>query len=62
MRTFTSPARRRAESETSTRPLQRLVRAAAQRFARQPDLSLINVKFTDSLERELLERATRTRV
>jgi hypothetical protein len=37
----------------------RVIRAIASRLAGQPDTSLVNVKFTDALERELSSRASR---
>lgn len=37
--------------------LGRVIHVAARVFKRRPDASLVNVKFTDAFERELLERA-----
>jgi hypothetical protein len=38
----------------------RMIRAVASRFTGQRDTSLVNVKFTDALERELLSRTSQT--
>jgi hypothetical protein len=41
----------------SSNAVERAIRAVAGRFNRRPDLCLVNVKFTDALERELAARA-----
>jgi len=41
--------------------LDRVIRAIASRLDRRPDRSLVNEKFTDAFERELMDRAYRTR-
>ena len=57
----TSLPRTAAEGSRVTVPsmFKRLVSDVAARLRPQPDLSMVNMKFTDSLERELIARAAR---
>ncbi|GAC1581529.1 MAG: hypothetical protein NVS3B7_16620 [Candidatus Elarobacter sp.] len=56
--TLSTAAKGHRDSASST--LARVIDAVANRFKSRPDLSLVDVKFTDALERELAERAHRS--